>query len=852
MASSRESGTLGTYQRYKLGQAQFQRWLKQTSDKLRLDSAQLPTGQAHLQNPTARRDPVQAGKGSVPKGNPKTASAVHWSQLESMAQTVIEYSKPEQIPRSAISILRDVVYLRKKSARFFGEAAARSEEETLKQKNSAHEHIIHVLESILRRFDAFLFKAGPSSPAPGPNEDSQVDMNDIKNMFEHLHVEQSHEGENEGQEEISDAELIVAKPAKKPQKKGGKKPKQKKQPKQQRGQKRTTGSDKSWVDTFQWMEEDDEEEDDDDDFDYYMIIYCFFQDFNSIRSYVTDRWTEYFYDKSVSLNTLAVVTNAACEMFHEMQSELSRALKGVHPRLAEYEFMLNMLFFNYGLEHVDYSGESGLTQKEKSYKILAEADWLGFFAYSNIVNILQNVPLGKVPLFPPSATKQLKYGVLDLDDFQNFTRDVIFDFFPEICIIKAMKTNEEIPMVVPAQDELTLDFEDIFRMRAYSSATVFDLSLYIDIRYILEDQVTNAFDLAQATATTTKTILEEQLPNIKGPWDLKKECRFRLGEVDRAILTDFLAGDKARRFKEKGIAEEFEKHLLLKKDPIWSGLLDLRCRLVLNNLGHRFINGSSVVLGAAFVYEAASRVDEKWHLCWPQMDQFFRVHGKDSILRGALPPELRPIDLLKRFVDYNLSTTNNPFAGPSKSLDALYKRYAWEDSHSNQQMAYLKDIVQEKFDLKIVDKLSIQASVLPPRVDDCPNPIDADNAGTTRGKPSIGKTQTSAKQPLHHTRVSPVELLEILDDTTTSLLENQLSIDLFQLHTEALQLLRKLLDEFSPEVKSDAPFLLDATTRADKLPSLVAILYRSMVDRNAVDIGKRTEKVVGDFCLGLK
>lgn len=483
-----------------------------------------------------------------------------------MAQTVIDHSEPEQIPRSAISILRDVVFLRKKSAHFFSKAAARSEGETLKQKNIAHEHIIQVLESILNRFDAFLSKARPSSSPSGPNEDGQLGMDDINNMFELLHVEESHEGENDEREEISDAEVTATKRPKKSQKKGGKKPKQKKQPKEQRVQKRTPGSeDNSWVDTFKWVEE----EEDEDDFDYYMLIYCFFQDFNSIRTYVSDRWTEYFYDKStVSLDTLAVVTNAACEMFHEMEYELSRALKEEHPQFAEYEFMLEMLFFNYGLDHVDYSGESELSESERDYKILAEADWLGFFAYSNIVYILENVPPGKVPLFPPSAMKQLKYGLLEFEDFRDFTRNVVFDFFPEICFIKAMKTNEQLPMVVPAQDELTLDFEDIFRVRTYSSATVFDLSLYIDIRYILEDQVTDAFDLAQTTATKTKAILEEQLPNIRGPWDLKKECRFRIGEVERAILKDFLEEDKARRYEEKGIVEEFERYLLLKKDPI--------------------------------------------------------------------------------------------------------------------------------------------------------------------------------------------------------------------------------------------------------------------------------------------
>ncbi|KAI1770547.1 hypothetical protein F4818DRAFT_259322 [Hypoxylon cercidicola] len=847
MSSPRESGTLGTYQRYKLGQAQFQKWLKQTSDKLRLGSAQPPTGSAHLQNSTPKNGANHPGKGSRSKENPKTASALHWSQLESMAQTVIDHSDPEQIPRSAISILRDVVYLRKKSAHFFGQAATRSDNEMLREKNSAHEHIIQVLERILHRFDAFLSTVRPSSSMPGPKEDGQLGMNDINNMFEYLHVEQSHEGENEDREEISDAEATATKRAKKFQKKGGRKQKQKKQPKEQRIQKRKPDSqDNSWVDTFKWVEVDEDE--DEDDFDYYMI-YCFFQDFNSIRTHITDRWTEYFYHKSVSLDTLAVVTNAACEMFHEMEYELVKTLQET-PGLAEYDFMLQTLFFQYGLDHVDYSGEDKLTERERTYKILGEADWLGFFAYTHIVQILDFVPPGKVALIPSSVAKHPKYGCHDFEGFRDFTKDAMFDFFPEICVLKAMKQNGELPMIMCAQDELTLDFEDIFRMRDYSSAAVFVLSLYIDIRYILENQVTDAFDLVQATAARTKTILEDQLSNIRGPWDLRKECRFRLKEIERLILQDFLEEDKLRRLKEKGVTEEFERHLLLKKDPVWSGLLDFRYRLILNSLGYRFINKSSVVLGAAFAY-TASRIDETQGLRWPRMDRFFRIHDKDRILRGPLPSEFTTIDLLKRFVDHNLSTISVPFIGLSKSLEALYMRYGSDNGHSRQAMAYLGDIIRDKLGTKAANRVSRQAVILPPGPDERQNPLDVENAVAKRGNPNAAKAQATRGDNFQFDRVSPVQLLEILDETTTSLLENQLSINLFQLHTESVQLLQKLLGEFSSEVESDTPALLDENTRADKLPLLLPAIYRSMAEGNVAEISKRFGKVIGEFCLNL-
>ncbi|KAI0112310.1 hypothetical protein F4776DRAFT_349560 [Hypoxylon sp. NC0597] len=834
MTGLRESGTLGTYQRYKLGQAQFQKWLKQTSDRLRTKSV-------GLEKPVPQKSSSSAVRGSQFVEDSQAASAVHWSQLESMASVIVENLDPEQIPRSAISILRDVVQLRKKSARFFSSAAAKSNNDTLKEKNSAHEHIIKILEKILHQFEAALSKVRPSAPSTSTSEDGQLGMNDINNMFEYLKLEESHDGENGDPDEVSEIEVASPKRSKKSQKKGGKKQKQKKPPKGQHVQKRTTKSqDASWVDTFRWMGNEDDG-DEEDEFDYYMIIYCFFQDFNSIRTYVGDRWTEYFYHKSVSIDTLAVLTNAACEIFHEMEYELEKTLEDM-PQLAEYDFMMETLFFNYGLEHVDYSGEDQLTDRERNYKILGEADWLGFPAYSQVLQLLEAIPPGKVPLFPASATKRPKYGVHDFGGFQRFTRDVISELAIECCHTKAMKTNGQLAMIAIAQDELTLDFEDILRTRGYSSAVIFDLSLYTDVRYILEDQVVDAFDLLQATAASMKATLEEQLPNIRGPWDLKKECRERLVEIETYILKDFLEGDKARRFEEKGIKEPFERNILLKSDPVWSGLLDFRCRLILDNLGYRFITESPVVFGAAFIY-VASRLGAISGLRWFQMDRFLQVYGEDKILQGNIHPDLTPVDLIERFVNSGLFAADAPIKdhlNPPRSLGALYQRYAKEHGYYRQPLAYLREIIRES--------LEHQANNLSSDANDNKNSLDTNNTFMKHTSFNLAVVQDAQKEARQSASVSPVRLLEILDKATTSLLEDQLSIDYFKLHKESVQLLREILIEFSSEVEKDAPSLFDENIRVGKLGLLLPVIYRSMADGSATEVTRRLGKVVTGFC----
>ncbi|KAI1134306.1 hypothetical protein F5Y05DRAFT_237750 [Hypoxylon sp. FL0543] len=836
MTPSRESGTLGTYQRYKLGQAQFQKWLKQTSDRLQFsESAEL-----------ASREKLAAMKSSDPAArgshDVQAASSVHWSQLETMANVIVDNLDPGQIPQSAISILRDVVHLRKKSARFFGSAAAKSDNNTLKEKNSAHEHIIKVLEKILHKFEVALSRIRSSPPASSASQDGQLGMNDINNMFEYLKVEESHDAESGDVEEVSELEVATPKRSKNSQKKGGKKQKQKKPPKVQRLQKQTTKpQDASWVDNFQWVDGGEGEDDEDDDFDYYMLIYCFFQDFNSIRTYIGDRWTEYFYHKSASLDTLAVLTNAACEIFHEMEYELGKALEDT-PRLAEYDFMMETLFYNYGLDHVDYSGEDQLTDRERKYKILGEADWLGFPAYSHVLHVLEAIPPRKVPLFPASATKRPSYGVHDFEGFQKFTRDVIFELAIECCHTKAMKTNGELPMVAIAQDELTLDFEDILRIRGYTSAMIFDLSLYTDVRYILEEQVVDAFDLLQRTAASMKTTLEEQLPNIRGPWDLKKECRERITEIETYVLKDLVENDKARRFQEKGMTEPFERDILLKSDPVWSGLLDFRCRLVLNDLGSRFIAESSVVFGAAFLY-VASRLDaiSAGGLQWPQLDRFLRVYGEEKVLQGAIIPGLMPTNLLKRFVDISAADSSfNKALSPSRSLEAFYERYAKQHGYSRQPLAYLREIIR--------DRLHHQAGILSSGATGDKSSLDTKSTNMKRTSLNLSVVQAAQREARQSASVSPVRLLEILDESTTSLLETQLSIDYFKLHKECVQLLRELLVEFSPQAEKDVPSLFEENIRVSELTLLIPVIYRLMRDGNAAEVTKRLGNVVTAFC----
>lgn len=81
----------------------------------------------------------------------------------------------------------------------------------------------------------------------------------------------------------------------------------------------------------------------------------FFTDFNNIREYVVDKWFDYYFYRSISIEVLGVITNAACELFYELEWELfvtARAPK-IPAQMVEYKFMMETLFMVYGLDHVD-------------------------------------------------------------------------------------------------------------------------------------------------------------------------------------------------------------------------------------------------------------------------------------------------------------------------------------------------------------------------------------------------------------------------------------------------------------------------------------------------------------------
>ncbi|KUI67660.1 hypothetical protein VM1G_03031 [Cytospora mali] len=814
-----DSGTSfrgGTWHRYKLGQAQFTKWLKQTAEKFTPTTAGTIQGSGSLST-ASKKAQKKAAKAGVDND-----VAVHWRELETMASNIVENARPEDIPPAPLNILRDVIGLRKKSARFFSRAAVEDGNEGLRDKNVTHEHIIRVLERVLGKFETLVSKGAQAAKDMAMSATGiRMDLNDLNNMFEHLELQTSPEvaeeevsSDVENQPEIS----ASAKKASKKSTKGGKKiQKGGKAKKQRESTKPAEKQDSSWIDDVDFGLE---YEDDDEEFDYYMMIYCFFEDFNLIRSYICERWCDYFYDRSISLNTLAVITNAAFELFHQMEHDLIIDMRriGIRDRnMGSYEFMMMAIFTEFGMEHIDYDSYEALSNEESNERIWKdEWDWLASPAFCTVQQILRMIPLGKTPMVRRKDRTQPVYGGLTVKELESFKDVVITDLMLDVVCVKALKKNGGAPALLPAESELLLGFQDALRNYDFSSAFIFSMQLYCDIRYILEDTVVHPFEQLQKTAQKSGRLLPLMIERASGPrFELRRTLRQRQKELHRFMLNDVVMEDKLPRYLGAGLEEDdVEDFFLLKHEPVWAGLLDFRAKLVINELGHEYVNRSLLVEAAAYLYAAARAAskqlpDQEQFPVWEDMEKFLASYMDDTALkRGILSGGDDPVAIIRNFKDImpenvidpkpnhaaldNVPGHTEEFKQSVRIRQQLSKRYASIDRENQFFMEYMRGLIQQRLEpelgkLESLDDMSailqdISGNKYSGQAHSQGGPLPDARRELAAERRALKQKQQKRRALL--AQLSPIQQIQILEDVVTEQLEGLLSIDFVKLfHT---------------------------------------------------------------------
>lgn len=813
MDASRRLKSVGTWRRYKLGQAQFTSWLKQTAEKLvtRKPAPDAPSNEdAASQQPRRQRKAKAKAKaaaaGIAISSDPRNEKSVHWSQLEVLAQDIADNAEPDDVPDAALNILRDVVDLRKKSYKFFSSATKDTRDEKVKQSNASHAHIISVLERVLAKLEALVAARGSRGREKEPRGSARVNTSDLNNMFAHLEVQtpsDAVDGHSDG--EVTRA--ATSQPSHKPRKKKATKKPQKARKSERRpeGPPPGTSDDDDWVDEidFGLAEDHDGEE---DEFDLYMMVYCFFEDFNAIRNHVAERWCDYWYDRSVPLDTLAAITNAAFELFHQLESDLIKELRPLHPGLARYDFMMDMLFISVGIDHIDYDSYDRLTEEETNERIWKdEADWLAFPSFATLERTLQMIPPGKVPMTAPSLKRKTVYGATTLDAWRDFESSVTMQIILEGAHLKALKTNEQEPPILPAEPQLLVDFQNCLRRYDYTSALIFSLHLWVDIRNIIETDHVQPFEELQRTAARLKQALEAHNP-VKFSKDhaFKRRWLARIWETKHYMLEDFMFEDKKARFRAMDIHEDPDPFYLLKHEPVWAGLLDFRAKLVHSQLGYEFVMLSPVVDAAAYVYRAVLAREPDLPP-WEGMRKYLDTYVDGSQFKLGLREGHDPVVILRNFKSLPVAQpTGARRAGPAdvdkmftsaiRIRQVLYDRYAFDEAriHSDGPPRYLRELTALR--------LQIARSA---------------RGGDQEGLEGPAREAKESQRKTTLSQVSPLEMLQLLDDAATSQLEGLLTLDYFELFDDSVALLESVSAALGSELQerlgtraSDSPAYL--------------------------------------------
>lgn len=353
-----------------------------------------------------------------------------------------------------------------------------------------------------------------------------------------------------------------------------------------------------------------------------------------------------------------------------------------------------------------------------------EWDWLASPAFAAIQGILNHIPPGITPMMRKADKTPPTYGVTKTEDLARFKEICIKELLFDVVCVKALKTSGQAPALLPAESELLLGFHDALQHKDFTSAFIFSAQLYCDIRYILEDCVSHPFDQLEKTAQH----FEQRLPlahmRAVGPRSsLRRDLRERDKELERFILSDVVLEDKLPRYMNVGLKrEDVEDFFLLKHEPVWAGLLDVRAKLVMNELGHEFVHRSFIVEAAAYLYAAARAAstqfaDEQAFPVWDHMEKFLGTYVEDSAFKqGILSGGNDPVEIIKNFKAIMPTNVLSPkpgncpleegsdrtkdFKKAVRVRQLLSKRYTSFDRENLFFMEYMQGLIREHLELE--------------------------------------------------------------------------------------------------------------------------------------------------------
>ncbi|KAH8808304.1 hypothetical protein F5884DRAFT_364660 [Xylogone sp. PMI_703] len=794
----------GTYALYKAGQDKFTNWLKQTADKCKGNSAD----------------------GERTKAKRKPGIIVHYTELETLAQTVVAETPAQDIPTGIVQTLRDVIAKRRQSSRFFSKKSEKDGDESLKKSNEGHQHIIKILENVLKLFEDKLKSKSSTAPKKEDSRGMRHLEAQMSNIFDLLEISDPVARDptvqdEEEEEEETDAASISSKASTSTRNRGKKGKKAKSRAKKAQATRRPEPE----LEDAEYHMEFDEE-------DIYFLLYCFFEDFNEIRDFLLERWCDYA-DGIISLSTVAVITNTAFDMFqHEEKVLLSTLPKSF--KLRDFGSIAHMLFIECGLLHVDYNNTP--SDKEEANNFMQEeANWVCLPIYWFLINWLEHAPPGKIPVIPPDMRIPLDapYGLTPIEIARK-KDEILREFIAEMAVIKAMKRNPT--FIIPAEDELTKGIVKFLQQRTISIWFVLACQVYVDIRYVLEGKVANGLTELQATAERVKGAINgyfEFSKDFERPSGVLKTI---VGEIECWVDEDFPQEARIGVHMPHGITEdELEAYCLQKRHPILCGLMTFRYNLTMEEVGLKAANSWGGIMATAHIYNMIRQEIPEKGLVWEDMDSLIAIHTVENMFVGYLPKE--PMAYLKH---YGLATGAKPemfardYRGPPL-LNGKCRELVSRAEVSN----IFHDRICFNMDTNILTMANMETVLSHV---DMPLPNITSQADHSR---SAFFSQMAIADQVRRTQT--IMPLQILDSLCQRIHDEAflLYFNYFSMHQRCMKILRALRDRLDREIIPAFPRL---DIEEEDLANLPTLIFRKMLaySEERKDLAAKIEAVMRD------
>ncbi|CAM6128099.1 unnamed protein product [Calypogeia fissa] len=616
-----------TYKLYKQGTSQVVAWLGKTA-------AQFGYGLGLAD--TSNHEKKVKKTGSKSNGATSTRSQVlkyKVAELPVLARVISEHLLQKSTSKTfpgILIVLKDVIVKRKQWAKSFGLPDA-----TTSASNAQHQHFVTVLE------DVYQILGGAMTPSPQENgQSSEVPLSDgkstsmdeiaLSNMFAVLDIE-----ETSFEEEITDQGEAGHKSAR-----------------------RSVPPRPPSATTYELEDEIDEEE-------VFFMIYCFFADFQEVRTHLRRSWSDYT-SGTLDLIAVAVTTNVALEMLQRAETGLLQTLFSLpkFSNLTSYQrvasFLMKAVAATRGMDPERFF------EPVDGYIIHTDLIDFANFTCWQVYTILLNFRL-----LQGEHLRVLKPGMLgeiDLTGQPLSLRDklrqhgiVLYELLPELCILNDMRIS------IPYLDLLSDGLTEMIRMKAIPIWLVFACQIYVDIHDTMLSNIGMAHRELQTMghhfSTTlqkyiefSKTMSFETWPEFSKQWMEATQVQademfrnFKL-EADLWVNRDALATSRQMGLRKLNLPESpVRPYSLLSRHPLLCGLLLFRLNLNLQECGIFVVNscGTSVP-NIVHLYNAvkSESVGDDFPL-WQDLEAIIRIQGKERFFMGDVPKNAA--EYFKRF-----------------------------------------------------------------------------------------------------------------------------------------------------------------------------------------------------------